>query len=398
MTKQQRVFLLVFIALVALGAAVSYDLPSSSQPAVPAPIAATPATQIAAAAEPSPPSLATLATSSAVASSPISAKRSDRKEKANIRPGTTARAAASAGIASSSSQVARLESPYSAPRASISDLNTDARAALVNILCMPRGGGSFSPISGSGVIIDPRGIVLTNAHVAQYVLLSQSPKVDLQCAIRAGAPAHALWSAEVLYIPPVWVQTHVGEINAQHPQGTGEHDYGLLYITGSLSGGSLPAPFPFLQPDTREGIAFQGDQVLVASYPAEFLGGMAAENDLYPASSVTTIGRLLTFSSSSIDVLSLGGIIEAQSGSPGGAVVNAWDRLVGLIVTTSEGATTAARDLHALSLSYISRDLAAQSGYDLPEWLQTDPASTAKNFNAMVAPGLLKLYIAQLSY
>ncbi|HEV3244999.1 MAG TPA: trypsin-like peptidase domain-containing protein, partial [Candidatus Paceibacterota bacterium] len=271
---------------------------------------------------------------------------------------------------STTTEVARVQDPYSTPPESFAQINTDARAALVNILCEPQGGSSLNPISGSGVIIDPRGVILTNAHVAQYVLLSESPRVNLTCFVRTGSPATAEWSAAVLYIPPIWVSQHVSEILDQHPTGTGEHDYALLYITGSVNGAQLPPTFPSLPVDTRPAIGFPGDQVLVASYPAELIGGIAAQYDLYADTSVTTIKQLLTFGSGTPDVVSLGGVIEAQSGSSGGAVINMWGRLIAIVATTSGGTTTADRDLRGVALSYINTDLTAQSGVSLGVLLQ----------------------------
>ena len=294
------------------------------------------------------------------------------------------------------SEVTRIQNPYPFPPESFSVVNERARAALVNILCAPRAGG-LRPISGSGVIIDPRGVILTNAHVAQYVLLSQSPRIDLKCVIRSGSPAVALWSAETLYVPPVWVREHAADIVASEPKGTGEHDYALLRITGTVDGTVAPTTLSSLPPDTREAIGFLDDQVLVASYPAEFIGSIAAQFNLYPVSSVTTIQDLLTFGTNTVDTLSLGGIIAAQSGSSGGAVVNAWGRLVGVITTTSEGATTAARDLHAITLSYINRDLMAQAQRDLATILGGDIAAEAADFNTNAAPALTQLLIEQIT-
>ena len=290
-------------------------------------------------------------------------------------------------------QAARIKDPYPFPPYSFPAINDATRAALVNILCMPRGGGSLQPTSGSGVIIDPRGVILTNAHVAQYVLLSQDPRIDLSCAVRSGTPATPRWSAEVLYIPPVWVEAHAREIKATHPTGTGEHDYALLLITGSLDGSPVLS-LPYLPFDTREAIGFEGDQVLVASYPAEFIGGIAAQLNLYGASSITTIGQLMTFFTKSVDLISLGGIIGAQSGSSGGAVVNVWGRLIAIIATTSEGATTADRDLRAITLSYISRDLGLQTQFDLPTILGGDVSAQAQDFKLRTLPRLIDLYIA----
>ena len=299
---------------------------------------------------------------------------------------------------STTAEAIRIQNPYDVPAESFGLVNTAARSALVNILCMPRGGGSLSPISGSGVIIDPHGVILTNAHVAQYVLLSESQQVNLSCQIRSGTPATSQWTAEVLYIPPVWVSAHVSEINTVHPMGTGEHDYALLRITGAVPNQSLPSVFPSLPFDMRDGIGFLGDQVLGASYPAEFLGGMAAENNLYPVSSVSPISQLLTFASSTVDVIAIGGVVEAQSGSSGGAVANTWGRLIGIITTTSDGPTTADRDLRAITLSYINRDIKIQSGMDLTSYLSGDLASEEADFNANVAPALIQQYIQRLSH
>lgn len=293
-------------------------------------------------------------------------------------------------------QARRIQNPYSFAPVPFESIDAITRPALVNILCRPRGAGPIgSPISGSGIIIDPRGVILTNAHVAQYVLLAGSDRVNLSCVIRTGAPATARWSAEILYIPPVWVEAHVREVEAVRPTGTGEHDYALLRIVGSLDGTPLPNPFPFLPLDVREAIGFKGDQVLAVSYPAEFLAA-GTQSHMYPAASVTAIRELMTFVAKSVDLISLGGIVGAQGGSSGGAVVNAWGRLIALISTTSEGDTTATRDLRAVTLSYIDRDLAAQTQFDIATTLGGDVAAEALDFNTKVAPRLIGLYLAEI--
>ena len=173
-----------------------------------------------------------------------------------------------------------------------------------------------------------------------------------------------------------------------------------MRITSAINGQPLPAPpiggVPFVPIDARDGIAFTDDQVLAASYPAEFAGGIVTQFNLYPASSVTSIKKMMTLSGKTVDVVSLGGIIGAQSGSSGGAVVNAWGRLVGIISTTSEGETTDKRDLHAITLSYINRSISAESGLDLPAILKGDIVGNAYLFNSSTAPALRKLLIDQI--
>ncbi|HEY4526996.1 MAG TPA: trypsin-like peptidase domain-containing protein [Candidatus Paceibacterota bacterium] len=288
----------------------------------------------------------------------------------------------------------RIVNPYANPPLASEEVNAMTRAALVNIFCFSNN-GSLRPISGSGTIIDPRGIVLTNAHVAQYVLLSQSPRFDLKCYVRSGSPAAVHWVPRVLYIPPVWVRAHVADINADLPLGTGEHDYGLLSIAASVDGSPLPE-FPFVAPDTREAVAFIDDTVLIASYPAEFTGA-SATTKLYPVSTFTTVQQFLTFTTGSVDVISVGSVIQAQSGSSGGAIVNEWGRLVGVITTTSSGTTTAQRELRGITLSYVDRDIVAQTGADLVAMLTGDAEAKTDEFAITQAPLLIQQFLMQLT-
>ena len=353
---------------------------------------------------------ATSSQPAAVASVPIATSTSattssSTTQKKDVKVGTTTSTAvkkandtatkSTPSASTSSQQVARIENPYSTPPLAFPDINDTARSAIVNILCTTSG-GSLRPISGTGVVIDPKGIILTNAHVAQYVLLSQSPQVNISCSIRTGNPATARYEPRVIYMPRVWVEEHAKDIKNSRPVGTGEHDYALIYAAAAVGSNSLPTSFPYLSPDTREAIGFIGDQALVASYPAEFVGGQATYNSLYPSTSITTVRQLLTFGSHSVDVISLGGVIQAQSGSSGGAAVNAWGRMIGLITTTSEGATTAERDLRAITLSYIDRDILTQTGSGLTATLAGDPSVQAVNFSKNDGLELVKLLIAAI--
>ena len=56
------------------------------------------------------------------------------------------------------------------------------KAATVNILCRMQRGGQIAHYTGSGVVIDPTGVVLTNAHVAEHVLLEQAGETEAEGA------------------------------------------------------------------------------------------------------------------------------------------------------------------------------------------------------------------------
>ena len=74
-----------------------------------------------------------------------------------------------------------------------------------------------------------------------------------------------------------------------------------------------------------------------------------------------------------------------------------WGGCIALISPTSEGETTATRDLRAVTLSYINRDLAAQTRFDIATTLGGDIVAEALEFNTKIAPKLIDLYVAEIS-
>lgn len=296
------------------------------------------------------------------------------------------------GITTKPNQAQRLINPYPFPPSAPEIINAQARMALVNIICA--GENSIQPVSGSGVFIDPRGIILTNAHVAQYVLLSEDPHVDLSCSIRSGSPAESRFRARVLYLPRSWVEEHADEINKSRIKGTGEHDYALLLITAGVDS-PLPSTFPFIPIDAREAIAFTDDTVLTASYPAEFTGGLITQRELYAVSAWAHITELHTFRTGTVDAFSLSSTVGSQSGSSGGPVVNGWQRLVGIITTMSGGTATADRSLQAISLASISRDMQTDTGSTLEQFLTQNIEDLLERFEK-IRSGLLNTLVAPL--
>jgi S1-C subfamily serine protease len=317
---------------------------------------------------------------------PKMAPETDRaRESAERTPGS--------GTTTLNAEITRTTFPYSFPQLSLSALDTQVRAALVNVFCESNT-GPLPSTSGSGVIIDPRGVIVTNAHVAQYFLLEDLSDM-VSCKIRAGSPARTSWRAQLLFLPSNWVKEHADEVLSAHPLGTGEDDYALLLITGTTDGGPKPSTFPSLPFDSREAIGFTGDQILAAAYPAEFMGGSAARNDMNILSTVAEVKQMMTFSEQLVDVFSLGGTALAQGGSSGGAAVNLWGYLVGMFVTTSEGTTTAARDLRAVTFAHVDRSIRQHTGQTLQALLAEDVTVLAKDFQKHV-PSLAALLLTEI--
>jgi S1-C subfamily serine protease len=275
-------------------------------------------------------------------------------------------------------------------------VNDRTRAALVNIICTSDASGPFESISGSGVVIDPRGVILTNAHVAQFFLLKDYPVPNfVDCTIRTGSPAYPRYKAELIFLPPTWIRDNSRKITDEAPRGTGERDYAFLRITGAVNPSvTLPPTFPYLLLSTAPPNV--SDQVLQAGYAAGFLGGISIQNDLYASSAWTTIRDVFTFNANTIDLVSLGGSIVAQSGSSGGPVVNQDGVTVGVIVTNSGTGDTSSRNLHAITTSYIVQDFANERGKSLSQALSSDLASEVDIYNRVYFPSAKAALVAEI--
>lgn len=283
------------------------------------------------------------------------------------------------------------------PTKSETQINEETRAALVNIFCTSQQG--INGISGSGVLVDSRGIILTNAHVAQYFLLRDYLfSNNIQCTVRTGSPATPSYTAELLYLPPAWITANAAQLGASVAVGTGEHDYAFLRLTGRTNGEPLPTTFPHLKMD--RGAVDVGRSMLLASYPAGFLGGETLLKNLYASSAVAYVTQLFTFSDnrSKVDLFSIGGTVVSQGGSSGGAAVRLSDgSLAGVITLATAADSTGKRDLRALSLSHIDESLAAGGQGGVTALLSGDAGAKASTFNTSVAPGLRQQLLEQLS-
>ncbi|MBY0473353.1 serine protease [Patescibacteria group bacterium] len=290
-------------------------------------------------------------------------------------------------------------------------VNDAARAALVNIFCTTKSGGSLYPISGSGVLITKNGVILTNAHVGQYFLLKDYVVPNnIDCRIRTGSPAQNTYRAELLYVPPAWINANASQIIAQTGMGTGQNDFAFLRITSSTDPSkALPAGgFPALAMTTDD--AARDEPVLLAGYPAGFLSGITIETSLYISTALTQINEIFAFDDrGNADVVSLGGSVVAQAGSSGGAVVRRQDGALQGIITTetetpdptnSSGAnlkSTDTHDLHAITLGHIDRSLRDAGVGGIAKLLTGDLEAKAADFAKNIAPGERKTLLDVLN-
>lgn len=265
--------------------------------------------------------------------------------------------------------------------------------AIVNIFCTFTTKNYIKTTTGTGFFIDPDGVILTNAHVAQFLLFEETDDLgETECIIRNGNPAAPRYQAELLYISPAWVQENAEVMNDDVPMGTGERDYALLYVSETMDESPLPASFPALSFDSNLlPVSTKNNRVVAAGYPATNLLLNGPSADLVPQKSTTTISELYTFGSNYADVFSIKGSVVGAEGSSGGPIISQTGQVIGVIVTRGDDNIDGPGSLRAITMSHIERTIVQETGISFAENLGGDLPYRADIFSKTLTPFLISI-------
>lgn len=265
----------------------------------------------------------------------------------------------------------------------------DISAAGVKIECIQKGNRYNRTVSGTGFMINAQGVMLTNAHVAQFLLLKNAPDLgETTCQATIGTGTGPVFDIALLYISPSWLLKNASLIDNMSPKGTGESDFALVYVTGRRDGESLGSDFAYLPPATNPLSKSQkGAEVRIMGYPKQ------EDRSAPQLTATTTITDLYTFGSGYADIFSLASSTLGHQGASGGPVVDEYGRAIGVITTKDSGTTV----LNAITTAHIDRRLLSEVGFDLTSYSQGNIDYKAKMFNETISPILQEILAGYLT-
>ncbi|KKW30948.1 MAG: Peptidase S1 and S6 chymotrypsin/Hap [Parcubacteria group bacterium GW2011_GWC2_52_8c] len=236
--------------------------------------------------------------------------------------------------------------------------------AVVQVVC-EQGAGSVS--TGSGVIVSPKGIVLTNAHVVDGAK---------SCVVKTGNPASFAGKLKIVFVGDTSDKIATSPVPKQ------DFAFGRIYELTATS--PIISPFKYLELNAAYSQKI-GDGLYSAAYPTELIGGSSllagGQNLVYTTTKIVERYRV-DDASNMHDIIELEGSIATQQGSSGSPIISPLGGgVVGIVfgqtnaeIENSFGlpskVATGERTELAFLISYIDRTIRKQKGKSLGEFIE----------------------------
>jgi hypothetical protein len=285
-----------------------------------------------------------------------------------------------------------LSTPVVVPKITVAPIIENS---LVNIFCSQKVGKMKKTITGSGVLINLDGTVLTNSHVAQFPLIADSNN-SVVCIARIGSPAQTVLSVKTAFISPEWLKVNAKYVNSGGGPETGQSDYALLNISYP-DGKKLN-----MYPSPLESSPVQaGSTIYAASYPADILASKGVDSALYIKKEALQISDLFTFmgvTSKNPDIIQTSDSSIGQGGSSGGALVSQNGALIGLITTVTDGSTPNRKQIRGVTISHIHDEISKYHEGGILDISNHGSSAILKEFNSSMRTPLTSTLTGYLSF
>lgn len=240
--------------------------------------------------------------------------------------------------------------------------------ALVNIFCSQKivVNGKVTNqrriITGSGILINQDGTVLTNAHVGQFPLLSEK-NPNIVCLARHGNPASGATGMKVAFISPEWVKDYGKYINTEGAAQTGKSDFALLKLNLDNLTKSQKALLSSIT--IQRNLPSLGETIYSLSYPADILGTKGVNSALSQQKETLNVNRLYSVDVTPNDVIETTASTAGQRGSSGGGILNKDGHLIGTITTIVNSNIPSKTLIRAMTLDHTDFELTRLSNVSL---------------------------------
>lgn len=269
--------------------------------------------------------------------------------------------------------------------------------AIVNIFCSQKilVNGKVSnkrrTVTGSGVLINKDGTVLTNAHVGQFPLLSEKNS-NIVCLARYGNPTKGSLSVRVSYISPEWVKEYGKYINTEGAPQTGKSDFALLKISLPRSDIKTEGSTSTLSPIVvQKVLPTQGETIYSVSYPADILGVKGVTAALPLQKEQLSLSKTYSLGVTPDDVIETSPSTSGQRGASGGAIVDQHGHLIGTITTIVNSSSPSKKIIRAMSIAHTDAELSKFSNTQLADVVNFGSSEVEKSFNSQYREYLTSL-------